>query len=94
MLKFFSFSTGKYLYTEADYPRKKNDIAQIISPSFSGAFCVSFFYHMHGAAVGGLRLLVDDRAVFEISGEQGSDWIQAQVVINGSESKVMAKRDF
>lgn len=86
----FFFFAGKYLFTEADYPRKKNDFAQLISPSFSGAFCLSFFYNMHGAAMGNLRLSVDDRNVFEISGEQGSDWIQAQVFVNGSNSKVMA----
>lgn len=40
--------------------------------------------------MGNLRLSVDDRNVFEISGEQGSDWIQAQVFVNGSNSKVMA----
>lgn len=81
--------TGKYVYTEADYPRKHDDRAQLVSPLFSAAFCVSFFYHMHGAAIGKLRLYVDSNVVFEITGEQGSDWSQAQVLVNGSNSQVM-----
>ena len=88
-LRAYDFSTGKYVYTEADYPRKKNDFAQLVSPRFSAAFCLSFFYHMRGPAIGDLRLLVDDNVVFEITGEQGSDWIQAQVFVNGLNSKVL-----
>ena len=80
--------TGKYVYTEADYPRKIGDRAQLVSPLFSATFCLSFFYHMHGAAIGKLRLSVDSNVVFEITGEQGSDWTQAQVLVNGSNSQV------
>lgn len=76
------------MYTEADYPRKKGDRAELISPLFSGAFCLSFFYHMNGPAIGKLRLSVDSNLIFEIMGEQGSNWSQAQVLVNGSNSKV------
>jgi len=79
---------GKYVYTEADYPRKIGDRAQLVSPLFSATFCLSFFYHMHGAAIGKLRLSVDSNVVFEITGEQGSDWTQAQVLVNGSNSQL------
>lgn len=77
------------MYTEADYPRKKDDRAQLVSPLFSGIFCLSFFYHMSGPAIGELRLFVDNNVVFEITGEQGSDWTQAQVLVNGLNSKVL-----
>ena len=80
--------TGKYVYTQANYPRKTGDRAQLVSPIFSAIFCLSFFYHMHGAAIGKLRVSVDGNVVFEITGEQGSDWTQAQVLVNGSNSQV------
>ena len=83
--------TGKYIYTEADYPRKTSDRAQLVSPLFSATFCLSFFYHMHGAAIGKLRLSVDSKVIFEVTGEQGSDWLQAQVLVNGSNSQVQMK---
>ena len=76
------------MYTEADYPRKRDDRAELVSPLFLGTFCLSFFYHMHGPAIGQLRLSVDNIVVFEIIGEQGADWIQAQVLVNGLNSKV------
>ena len=85
------FLTGNYVYTEADYPRKNSDRAQLVSPLFSATFCLSFFYHMHGAAIGKLRLSVDSNVVFEITGEQGSDWTRAQVLVNGSNSQVKMK---
>lgn len=83
--------TGKYIYTEADYPRKNSDRAELFSPLFSATFCLSFFYHMHGAAIGKLRLSVDSNVIFEITGELGSDWTQAQVLVNGSNSQVKMK---
>lgn len=73
----------------ADYPRKEGDRARLVSPAFSGFFCLSFFYHMHGPAIGKLRLSLDDNVLIEITGEQGNDWMQAQVLVNGSgDSKV------
>ena len=46
---------------------------------------------MHGAAIGKLRLSVDSNVIFEVTGEQGSDWLQAQVLVNGSNSQVQMK---
>ena len=43
---------------------------------------------MDGPAIGKLRLYVDSNVSFEITGEQGSEWIQAQVLVNGINSKV------
>ncbi|XP_078360980.1 uncharacterized protein LOC144645322 [Oculina patagonica] len=79
---------GKYIYTEADYPRKSGDRAELVSPVFSGNFCLSFFYHMHGPAIGKLRLSVDSNVTFQIMGDQGSDWRHAQVSVNGLNSKL------
>ena len=84
----FFFLTGKYLYTVADYPRKKDDRAQLVSRVFSGSFCLSFFYHMRGPAIGELQLSLDGNVTLRIKGEQGPNWMQAQVFVNGSDSKV------
>lgn len=43
---------------------------------------------MHGPAIGELRLTVDSNVTLQITGEQGSDWMQAQVFVNGLNSKV------
>ena len=49
---------------------------------------------MHGPAVGSLGLLADGKNVFEVTGQQGSHWIQAQITINGSDSQVVECRSF
>ncbi|CAH3132158.1 unnamed protein product, partial [Porites lobata] len=80
---------GKYLYSAAGYPRKKGDCAKLVSQAFTGAFCLSFFYHMHGPAIGELRLSLNSTVIFQAVGEQGPNWTQAQVSINGTDSKLL-----
>jgi len=43
---------------------------------------------MHGPAIGELRLSLNSTVIFQAVGEQGPNWTQAQVSINGTDSKV------
>ena len=42
-------------------------------------FCFSFYYHMYGGEMGALRVLVDDQVAWELSGNQGDQWLRAVV---------------
>merc|ERR1712183_179474 len=44
---------GYYIYLETSSPRKKGDVARLISPTVSkrGTYCLSFWHHMHGVGV-------------------------------------------
>ena len=51
-------ANGYYIYIEASRPRQENDEARLSTPSLRpGQYCVTFFYHMFGSAVGRLSVL-------------------------------------
>lgn len=54
--------TGKYLYIKSSAPSAKGDTAQLKSPMLPPAgemgYCLTFWYHMFGATVGSLRMLL------------------------------------
>ncbi|KAF7222228.1 MAM and LDL-receptor class A domain-containing protein 1-like [Nothobranchius furzeri] len=79
---------GKYLYIESSHPAMKENIAHLKSPLLPPAgdegYCFTFWYHMFGATVGSLRMLLKSAETFEKtlvwqkSGDQGDEWLLAQ----------------
>ena len=49
-----------------------------------GPVCVEFYYHMHGDAMGTLRMktLYKERTMWARAGPQGNKWIKAAVTVN------------
>ena len=69
------------MYIEASLPRRLGDYAVLSSPEypFRGYTCVTFYYHMYGAAIGNLTVTLNGRPLFSRSGNQGNGWFKAQV---------------
>ncbi|KAM9349890.1 apical endosomal glycoprotein [Symphorus nematophorus] len=80
---------GKYLYIKSSPPSAKGNLAQLKSPLLPPAgkngYCFTFWHHMFGATVGGLRMLLqtaDDlkkTMVWQKSGNQGDEWQLVQI---------------
>ncbi|KAG7165100.1 MAM and LDL-receptor class A domain-containing protein 2-like 1, partial [Homarus americanus] len=87
---------GHYIYVGTTFKVERN--ATLISPPIdmgvNGA-CLSFWYHMHGFDIGMLQVLLQvvgtnsTTSVWQRSHEQGDDWIQAKVHLNGLQSSHM-----
>ena len=88
----FSILTGNgyYIYIEASWPRRRNDIAKLISaqvPATTGSNgkCLSFWYHMYGADINTLSVYVrtgsHDTLLWSKSGTRGDKWIKALVSV-------------
>ncbi|XP_077580663.1 MAM and LDL-receptor class A domain-containing protein 2 [Stigmatopora nigra] len=77
-----------YIYIESSSPSERNDVAQLKSallpPAVQQGYCLKFWYHMHGATVGSLRVFLltaesmEKTLVWQKSGNQGHDWRLAQ----------------
>ncbi|XP_019632083.1 PREDICTED: MAM and LDL-receptor class A domain-containing protein 2-like [Branchiostoma belcheri] len=85
--------TGTYLYLEASSPRLPGDVARLVSEAFPVATgrCLSFWYHMYGSGMGTLRVVLHETqsrpvSVWEVSGDQGDQWLQGQVPLTTSSS--------
>lgn len=54
--------TGRYLYIKSSPPSVKGNMAQLKSsllpPAGEKGYCFTFWYHMFGATVGSLRMLL------------------------------------
>ncbi|CAH1786798.1 unnamed protein product, partial [Owenia fusiformis] len=52
----FGNSSGTYLFIESSAPRKKGDVAKVISPMFQSTSikgkCIRWWYHMYGRELG------------------------------------------
>ncbi len=94
-----STSGGMYIFLETS-GGGLNDSADFISPpifidSSQSAVELSFWYHMHGADMGNLEVLVDTNGIQTqvafISGQQqvnqGDSWLQAKTFLNGYQGK-------
>ncbi len=46
---------------------------------YNGPICISFAYHMFGVNMGRLEVRVGTRNVWQMSGNQGNTWREAQV---------------
>ena len=83
---------GGYVYLEASAPTVQGDEAQLISPfifvSPEHIYCLSFWYHMNGNAVGALQIFLTERGyrtnrklVWSRTGAQPIGWNLAEVPV-------------
>ena len=72
------------MYIEASNPRKREDNAKLYSPplTFVGHTCLEFYYHMHGEAIGSLKVTIDEKVVFSRSGDRGDVWYKASINVS------------
>ena len=80
------------MYIEASYPNI-GDNARLESPKlqFSGAMCLSFYYHMYGASMGTLNVYINGVKVFTASGDKGNMWLRKYLNVNFSGMKAVRK---
>ncbi|EDO39437.1 predicted protein, partial [Nematostella vectensis] len=81
--------TGKYIYIESSQPAQRGQRAQILGPRLCGEMCMQFYYHMYGHQIGTLNIykrigLKNLDRIWTLSGEQGQDWNEALISINGN----------
>lgn len=79
------------MYIEASRKRKGDNAKLEINRGLpSGKTCMSFFYHMRGgySHMGRLRVLINGKQVFEKSGNQGNNWLEAKITYDGRVSSV------
>ncbi|CAH3173608.1 unnamed protein product [Porites lobata] len=72
------------MYIEASSPRKREDNAKLYSPplAFPGHMCLEFYYHMSGAAIGSLKVTIDEKVVFSRSGDREDKWYKASINVS------------
>ncbi|XP_068711592.1 astacin-like metalloprotease toxin 3 [Montipora foliosa] len=79
---------GFYIYIEASSPRRSGDKARISRwVQLTGKSCLRFFYHMKGDGMGTLKVKLNDKVIFEKSGNQGPQWQMKEQRLQGSGSK-------
>ncbi|XP_052766854.1 MAM and LDL-receptor class A domain-containing protein 1-like [Mya arenaria] len=93
-------SSGYYAYVETSFD-KVGDKGHLISPQLPPSVqpaCVAFWYNMHGAQIGSLKLEImeesenpvdhtcsgQERVLITIPGDQGSTWHLAQITVRPS----------
>lgn len=72
----------------------------MLPPQVGQDYCLSFWYHMYGADIGALKVLVMNNAsydaisseatLWELDGQTGDQWMNAQVNI----SSIYTKKPF
>ena len=77
-------SIGYYMYIETSSPRQQGDNAKLNSPKlpFSGSMCLKFYYHMYGANIGKLEVMISGNKVFTASGDKGNKWLRAAIDVS------------
>ena len=77
-------STGNYMYIETSSPRQQGDKAKLNSPGlqFSGSMCLKFYYHMYGADIATLNVMINGNNVFSASGDKGNRWLRAAIDVS------------
>ena len=72
------------MYIEASSLREREDNAKLYSPllTFAGHMCLEFYYHMSGAAIGSLKVIIDEKVVFSRSGRRGDNWYKASINVS------------
>lgn len=50
----------------------------------TGKSCLSFYYNMYGVYMGSIKVLVQGKQVFEVSGDKGKGWKKAEVKLQGT----------
>lgn len=82
---FSGLGIGKYMFIETSAPRRPGDKARLNSERFSATSsrgsCIKFWYHMYGASIGTLNVLIKTGAgnrsesiVWTLSGNQQNKW--------------------
>ncbi|KAI5627922.1 MAM and LDL-receptor class A domain-containing protein 1 [Silurus asotus] len=79
---------GYYLYIKSSTPNKQGSVAQLKSPMLPPAeengYCLKIHYHMFGATVGSLKIILhsvesrESTMVWQRVGSQGNEWHLAQ----------------
>ena len=96
----FSFAglgIGKYMFIETSAPRRPGDKARLYSERFSvtslRGSCIKFWYHMYGASIGTLNVLIKTGAgnrsediVWTLSGNQQNKWNFGQAPVTSAKS--------
>ena len=69
------------MYIETSSPRIHGEYAKLNTPKlrFCGNMCLQFYYHMYGADMGTLYVMVNGNRVFTASGDKGDLWLKAAV---------------
>ena len=72
------------MYIETSGPRKQGDNAKLNSPmlQFSGSMCLKFYYHMYGANIATLNVIINGNKVFSASGNKGDKWLRAAIDVS------------
>ena len=72
------------MYIETSSPRKQGDTAKLNSPmlQFSGSMCLKFYYHMYGANIATLNVIIKGNNVFTASGNKGDKWLRAAIDVS------------
>lgn len=85
-----STTTGTYIYMESSAPRHPGDRAHLVSQTFTPtqSRCVTFWYHMNGANIGTLNVVVkvpsSNYTAWTLSGDHGDKWIYAQAPVTSN----------
>ena len=83
------------MYIETSSPRKPGEKAKLVVsvPSNGIKACLTFYCHMYGATAGTLNVYSGNNKVFNISGNQGNNWMKVEISIylNTSVSIVLVK---
>ena len=85
-----STTTGTYIYMESSAPRHPGDRAHLVSQTFTPtqSRCVTFWYHMNGANIGTLNVVVKvpsgNYTAWTLSGDHGDKWIYAQAPVTSN----------
>ena len=74
------------MYIETSSPRLQGDNAKLNSPKlrFAGNTCLMFYYHMYGADIATLNVMINGNKVFTASGDKGDKWLRAAVDVHVS----------
>ncbi|KAL9953480.1 hypothetical protein ACROYT_G040903, partial [Oculina patagonica] len=72
--------SGNYMYIETSSPRKPGENAKIVLTVRNSTqhSCLSFYYHMYGATAGTLNVYNGNDKVFNVSGDQGNNWMKIE----------------
>ena len=82
--------SGTYLFIESSSPRLPGNRAWLLSQPFgaSQTRCLSFWYHMNGAQIGTLNVLVaaggTNFTAWTLAGDQGNTWKFARAPVRAN----------